>query len=191
VSTDNAPDLPAAALSRAAQQLAALAHPDRMDVIGAVLRLEQAGTCSLAALAADQRTDVRAVARHVAVLEAAGLVRVHEHRVLPLTHVLGETSEALLAGVPVVALLREEPDLERFFSFGRLTRVPLLSRVDERRRLAGLVVRLLPADRSLTEAEVNRVLAGVMDDVAALRRFLVEEGRLTRRGSQDYRRVDG
>jgi hypothetical protein len=190
VSTDTAPDLTAALLSRAAQQLAALAHPDRMDVIGAVLRLEQAGICSLAALAADQRTDVRAVTRHVAVLEAAGLVRIHEHRVLPLTHVLGETSEALLAGVPVVALLREEPELQRFFSFGRLTQIPLVHRVDDRRRIAGLVVRLLPAGRSLTEAEVNTVLRGVTDDVAALRRFLVEEGRLTRRAGQDYRRVD-
>jgi hypothetical protein len=37
---------------------------------------------------------------------------------------------------------------------------------------------------------VNTVLSGVMDDVAALRRFLVEEGRLTRRGASDYRRVD-
>jgi hypothetical protein len=190
VSTDTAPDLTAALLSRAAQQLAALAHPDRMDVIGAVLRLEQAGTCSLAALAADQRTDVRAVTRHVTVLEAAGLVRIHEHRVLPLTHVLRETAEALLAGVPMVALLREEPDLERFFSFGRLTQIPVLDRADERRRLAALVVRLLPAGGRLSEAEVNALLRPVMDDVAALRRFLVEEGRLTRRAGQDYRRVD-
>ena len=62
--------------------------------------------------------------------------------------------------------------------------------VASRERVAGLVVRLLPRDQSLSEATVDAVLAEVMDDVAALRRFLVEEGRLTRRGAEDYRRVD-
>lgn len=56
--------------------------------------------------------------------------------------------------------------------------------------VTALLVRLLPADRSLTEPEVNTALADVADDVAAVRRFLVEEGRLTRDAGRDYRRVD-
>lgn len=102
---------------------------------------------------------------------------------------LADTADSLTGALPVVALLTEEPDLARFFVHGRLPRLPVLSRVEERQRLADLLVRLLPADRSLAEPQVNAVLGEVMDDVAALRGFLVEERRVTRRGAEDYRRV--
>jgi len=179
-------------LSLAARQLSALGDPRRLALLAAVLRLAQdpGGPPTLAAVAAAQEDDPRSVARQVAALASAGLVRMDGHRVVPAVGALAETSTRLLSAVPVVALLAEEPDLARFFDHGRLPRVPLLNRVEERGRLAALLVRLLPAGRSMTEPEVGAVLREVMDDVPALRRFLVEEGRLTRDGAQDYRRVD-
>ncbi|SDS07286.1 hypothetical protein SAMN04488543_1013 [Friedmanniella luteola] len=177
-------------LSRAAQQLAVLADRQRAALLGGVLRLEEPTQgCTVPALAADQGTDLRTTARHLAALEAAGLVTVAAHRVRPRVQVLEETAGALLAALPVTALLAADPALGRLFRHGRLTGLPVLARVDERERLAALLVQLLPADRALTEGEVNAALAEVTDDVASVRRFLVEENRLTRSAGRDYRRV--
>ena len=188
--TDPAPAPTATLLSRAARQLAALADRERAAVLGSALRLEETTQgCTVAALAADRASDLRTTGRHLATLEAAGLVAVAEHRVLPRVEVLQATVEALLAALPVSALLADDPALGRLFRHGRLTGLPVLARVEERGRLADLLVRLLPADRLLTEAEVNLALADVADDVASVRRFLVEEGRLTRGAGRDYRRV--
>ncbi|MBC3840183.1 DUF2087 domain-containing protein [Streptacidiphilus sp. 4-A2] len=47
---------------------------------------------------------------------------------------------------------------------------------------------LLPEDRTLTEAEVNALLRHAGDDVARLRRLLVDLGLVDRSGSAEYRR---
>jgi hypothetical protein len=52
-------------------------------------------------------------------------------------------------------------------------------------------VRLLPGDRSLSEAEVSALLRPVHGDVAPLRRLTVDLGLVTRNGSSDYRRTAG
>ena len=190
--TDRLPTPPAALLCRAAQQLSALADPQRAALLSGALRLASSTQgCTVAALAADQGTDLRTAARHLAALEAAGLVSVREHHVRPRLEALEQTAADLLAALPVTALLAQDRALGRLFRHGRLTGLPVLARVEERARLAALLVRLLPPDRSLTEPEVNAALAEVADDVAAVRRFLVEEGRLTRDAGRDYRRVDG
>ena len=189
--SDHLPAPSAALLCRAAQQLSTLADLQRTALLGAVLRLAGAGPgCAVTALADDLGSDLRTTTRHLAALEAAGLVAVREHRVRPRLEALEETAADLLAALPVTALLAQDPSLDRLFRHGRLTGLPVLARVEERARLADLLVRLLPAGRPLAETEVNDVLATVADDVAAVRRFLVEEGRLTRGAGRDYRRVD-
>lgn len=188
--TDLVPAPSAALLCRAAQQLAALADRERAALLGSALRLEEtAQGATVVALAADRASDLRTAARDLATLEAAGLVTVREHRVQPQLEALEATVQALLAALPVTSLLSEDPALGRLFRHGRLTGLPLLARVEERARLADLLVRLVPAGRALTEAEVNSALADVTDDVASVRRFLVEEGRLTRGAGRDYRRA--
>jgi hypothetical protein len=52
-----------------------------------------------------------------------------------------------------------------------------------------LIERCFPDDRAYPEKEVNQRLALFHPDVAALRRYMVEEGLLTR-GAGDYRRVE-
>ncbi|NED95040.1 DUF2087 domain-containing protein [Phytoactinopolyspora alkaliphila] len=100
---------------------------------------------------------------------------------------LSTAADGLLAGLPVTRLLAEEPDLLRFFANGRLTTLPLDR--GTRERVAGVLVRLIPAGRVLSEAEVNQMLNEVYDDHATLRRLMVDSGLLTRAGSADYRRV--
>lgn len=52
-----------------------------------------------------------------------------------------------------------------------------------------LVDRCFPDDRAYPEKEVNQRLALLHPDVAALRRYMVEEGLLTREAGE-YRRVE-
>ncbi|NDZ79965.1 DUF2087 domain-containing protein [Streptomyces sp. SID10853] len=74
------------------------------------------------------------------------------------------------------------------FSRGRLTAIP---RRPARREqlLAHLAETLFERDREYTEPQVNDALRTVHDDCAALRRYLVESGLLTRsRDGSGYRR---
>ncbi|MGW7287686.1 DUF2087 domain-containing protein [Streptomyces sp. NPDC054847] len=74
------------------------------------------------------------------------------------------------------------------FSHGRLTAIP---RKPARREqlLAHLAETLFERDRDYTEREVNDALRTVHDDCAALRRYLVVAGLLTRtKDGGSYRR---
>lgn len=75
------------------------------------------------------------------------------------------------------------------FSKGRLTAIP---RKTARREqlLAHLADTLFEQDRDYSEGDVNAALRTVHDDCAALRRYLVVDGRLARsRDGRSYRRV--
>ncbi|MEV6350228.1 DUF2087 domain-containing protein [Actinoplanes sp. NPDC051851] len=93
--------------------------------------------------------------------------------------VLREAAQALVATQPISPLLREYPQLKSFFAYGRLTSLP--PTMSERyQQIAELLARFLAVDGLLTEDEVNRRLAAIADDVAAVRRMLVETGWLER-----------
>ncbi|RFS87601.1 DUF2087 domain-containing protein [Actinomadura spongiicola] len=96
------------------------------------------------------------------------------------------TADVLVQDLPMTRLLRSEPELERFFKQGRLVDLP--DKPDVLERIGRLLVQLLPTDRVLTEAEVDRRLAEVHDDHAALRRLLVGLRLVTRDAGSDYRR---
>ncbi|MCX4728749.1 DUF2087 domain-containing protein [Streptomyces sp. NBC_01020] len=74
------------------------------------------------------------------------------------------------------------------FSRGRLTAIP--RKAARREQLLGhLAETLFERDREYTEPEVNDALRTVHDDCAALRRYLVVAGLLTRsRDGSAYRR---
>ncbi|MEV4614355.1 DUF2087 domain-containing protein [Kitasatospora sp. NPDC049258] len=76
------------------------------------------------------------------------------------------------------------------FSHGRLTAIP--RKVARREQLLShLAETLFVAGREYTEAEVNEALRTVHEDCSALRRYLVEGGRLTRRrDGSGYRRAE-
>ncbi|MEV6302923.1 DUF2087 domain-containing protein [Actinoplanes sp. NPDC051861] len=93
--------------------------------------------------------------------------------------VLREAAQTLDRAQPIAPLLAGYPQLRSFFSHGRLTSLP--PTMSERYQQIGeLFARFLAVDGVLTEDEVNRRLAVLTDDVAAVRRMLVETGWLER-----------
>ena len=82
----------------------------------------------------------------------------------------------------------DNPVLDRFVQDGRLVIMPT-----RRSKLLVVLHHLAQAfepGRSYAETEVNAVLQGFHDDHAALRRYLVDEGFLSREGGV-YRRTGG
>ncbi|MFZ3492989.1 DUF2087 domain-containing protein [Streptomyces sp. 5.8] len=76
-----------------------------------------------------------------------------------------------------------------FAADGRLTAIPRKAARREQ-LLTHLTETLFAADRAYTEPEVNGLLLGVHEDCAALRRYLVIAGHLTRtRDGSGYRRA--
>jgi hypothetical protein len=78
--------------------------------------------------------------------------------------------------------------LNAFFKDGRLATIP----ARERKRIVVLRYlrdRVFTEDRAYPEAEVNQRLALYNRDVAALRRYMVDAGLVTR-SAGEYRRVD-
>ena len=99
------------------------------------------------------------------------------YRVVP--GVLREVADAVDRAQPIAALLRGYPQLRGFFAHGRLTGMP--PTMSERyHKLGELLSRFLALDGLYDEADINRRLAVLTDDVAGARRMLVETGWLER-----------
>lgn len=171
-------------VSHASALLNALSSPERLALLTAVVADQG---CALADLAVVLGVPMKVLVKEVARLEDCGLVKVADRRVSADLSVLRGTADALVGTLPIDGLLSTAPELRRYFVNGRLTTLTVDHQV--KLKLAPLLARLLPGDRSLTEAEVNAVLGQVHDDHAYLRRMLVDFGQLTREGSADYRRA--
>jgi len=180
------PDL-GSCLAEAAELLQTMSNPARLQLLqAAVDRGGDARECTLDDLAEVTGRGVRDLVQDVVRLQRPGLLRVRGQRVRADLGVLSAAAQRAEALHPVSTLLADDPDLSRFFRHGRLMIMPEDRAVQ--RRVAALVVRLLPADTELTEVEVNRCL-GQVHDHATLRRLLVDEGLLERGASQSYRVV--
>ncbi|MGA8116892.1 MAG: DUF2087 domain-containing protein [Actinocatenispora sp.] len=171
-------------LSRAAARLATLASADRLAVLTAVA---SRGAGTLAEVAADTGQSVRTVVKEAVRLAECGLLTIDGQRLTADLAPLRTDADTVESVLPTTRLLAEDPRLARHFRHGRLVAVP--DELSLRHRLADLLAQLLPADRELTEHEVNELLGEVYDDHAALRRLLADMGRVTRDGSARYRRV--
>lgn len=178
------PDL-GSCLAETAELLHTLSNPTRLQLLwAAVDRGGDCGECTLADLAEATDRGVRDLVPDLVRLQRPGLLRVRGQRVRADLGVLTAAAQRAEALHPVSVLLVDDPDLGRFLRHGRLVSVP-----EDRaaqRRVAALLVRLLPAGTELTEVEVNRCL-GHVHDHATLRRLLVDEGFLERGASQSYR----
>ena len=78
--------------------------------------------------------------------------------------------------------MAREPRLRNFVQDGRLSRIPRKPSVAK--LLYAAVAAQIPADVVMSETDVNNQLRAMYDDVATLRRALVDEGHL-------HRSVDG
>ena len=174
--------------------LRALADPTRLSVAGILAR----GPCTAAAIAKElgQRTD--AVQRHLTRLGRVGIVAVEADRRTYRLQTDGLRAAAASAGPvrePGLALgaadEEEEAVLRQYFRGGRLVEVPM----KKAKRLVVLQRLALEFEvgERYPERQVNRILERFHPDVAALRRYLVDEGFLSRERGEYWRtggRVD-
>jgi hypothetical protein len=175
-------------ISRSAAMLAALSSPERLILLATVSARATAGqNCSLTAVSEALDMPMRTLVKEVARLTDCGLLKVRDRILSAEVSALRTAAEALLAELPIARLLTTAPELERYFTNGRLTELAVDHSV--KLKLAPMLAKLLPDDRALTEAEVNDLLSQVHDDHAYLRRMLVDFGQLTREGSANYRRA--
>lgn len=157
-----------------------LLHPDRLAVVGAVAHRRR----SAADIAARTGLGQRAVLRVLAAARQQGVVDVVDgaYRLDPA--VLAEVARQLPSPPPAAERVgygmtdEERGVLARFFRGERLVELP----AQRRKRLIvleRLALEFEPGAR-YAEADVNAALATFADDVATLRRALVDEGFLDR-----------
>lgn len=80
-----------------------------------------------------------------------------------------------------------DPEVWKWFRpDGRLERMP--ASASDRRKVLAHIAKRFESGREYDEREVNVVLAQIDPDAASLRRYLVDEGLMTRSGGR-YRRV--
>lgn len=92
---------------------------------------------------------------------------------------LREAAAAVDRLQPIAALLADYPQLRANFSHGRLTSLP--PTLSDRTPLLGeLLARFLALEDLCAEDEINRRLAAVTEDVAGVRRMMVDTGWLER-----------
>jgi hypothetical protein len=168
------------ARARAAELLSQLSNPLRLTILGDLVRRAEDGQWPLtvAEIAAAVDAPIRDTANAVARLHYLGLLDRVGAGYAPRQQALRDAANDLDAEHPVTALLEDAPRLRGVFTHGRLVGLPDLS--VHGRDIAVLLGRLIEFDGVVDEAEVNRRLSVVSDDVAALRRLMVDEGVLVR-----------
>jgi len=174
--------------------LRALADPSRLAVAGALSR----GPRTASAIAQETGLRLDSVRRHLSRLAKVGMVEVEAdrrtYRLLPKTP-RRAAEEAGPPRDPGLALgtvdEEEESVLRQYFRGGRLAEIP----VRRSKRLSVLQRLALEFDVGVRypERQVNRILERFHPDYAALRRYLVDDGFLSRERGEYWRsggRVD-
>ena len=170
------------------EMLGVLADPERLAVAGALA----ARSATAAELASSLELRPDRVRRHLSKLTKAGLIRVEPdrrtYRYQPeaLRQAARSISPSRDAGLALGAIYEEEGQvLRRYFRGGRLREIP----AKHSKRLIILSRLALEFDIGVryTEQQVNETLNRFHQDFAALRRYLVDEGFLSRERGQYWR----
>jgi hypothetical protein len=162
----------------AARIVGLLADPTRLRVVAALAlgagTIEEVADASGLAL-----KDVALAARRLA---RGGLVRRDGHALELLADRFGAAARAAAQAAPTPEPLSEDPAesavLAAFVRDGRLVSIP--AQRSKRRVVLEHLVRVFEVGVRYPEREVNALLAVWHPDTAALRRYLVDEGLLSR-----------
>ena len=162
-----------------------LADPTRLKVVAALAL--GAGTIEqVAEVTGLPLKDVALAARR---LGRAGLVRRDRHELELLTEQFGAAARAAAEAAPPPEPLSDDPAedavLSAFVRDGRLVSIP--AQQTKRRVVLEHLVRVFDVGVRYPEREVNALLAVWHPDTAALRRYLVDEGLLTREAGVYWR----
>nr|WP_296073739.1 DUF2087 domain-containing protein [uncultured Actinoplanes sp.] len=165
--------------AHAAEMLSQLSSPARLAAYAELVRRGAEGA-TIAELAYPLDLPIAKAGETLARLVGAGLATGTGngiYRAVP--GVLRSAAAAIDRMQPIAPLLSEYPQLKGYFSHGRLTSLP--PTMSERyQQIGDLLLRFLALDGLCDEDELNRRLAAVTDDVAGVRRMLVDTGRLQR-----------
>jgi len=171
-------------LNQRAELFKALGHPVRLLILNLVKIRPRHGEELASILSLTPAT----ISHHLALLEAAGLLKsrkdqyyqVYERVEAPLNRTLADLIN--LKEVEMNTQVEEDAYrdkvLRTFMRNGRLLQIP--AQLKKWQVILGKVVELFEFGRTYTEKEVNVILLDVHDDVASLRRGLIEEGLMTR-----------
>src|SRR5215217_188245 len=162
-----------------------LADPTRLKVVAALAL--GAGTIEeVSAAAGLPLKDVALAARRLA---RGGLVHRDGHELALHTEQFGAAARAAAESAPAPEPLSSDPAedavLSAFVRNGRLVSIP--AQRAKRRVVLAHLVRVFEPGVRYPEREVNALLAVWHADVAALRRYLVDEALLTREGGVYWR----
>lgn len=178
--TDTTASTAASATAGAFTVLGLLADPDRLNVVAALAL----GARRPAAIASAAGLDVPRAGRALARLLSGGLVEQHDDGYVLRRERIADAFAGLDRPEPAAAPesgLGADADrvLRAFVRGGRLVSIPTVR--SKRRVVLDWLARSFEPGRSYPEAEVNARLRELHPDVAALRRYLVDEGFLGRR----------
>ena len=175
----------AEALDRAGELLGLLAEPDRLRVVAALAL----GARTAAEVVDAAGLPAKAALRSLTRLEAGGLAESTKDGWVLRAEVLKDVARAAAppegsddfgtADRGATAVLRA------FVKDGRLTSIP--SHRGKRLVVLDHVARVFEPGVRYPEREVNAMLRAFHDDVAALRRYLVDEGLLSRAAGEYWR----
>ncbi|GLY93254.1 DUF2087 domain-containing protein [Actinoplanes sp. NBRC 103695] len=165
--------------ARAADVLAALSSPIRLSALAELTRRGREGA-TIAELAYALDASVPQTGDACARLVALGLATGSGNGVYRARpEGLRDAAAAVDNLQPISPLLTEYPQLRGYFAHGRLSSMP--PTLSERyTQLGQLLARFLDLDGLYTEDEINKRLAEVTDDVAGVRRMMVDTGWLER-----------
>ena len=178
-----ASDRPVSLESRA-RLFKALAHSTRLLMVNLIKVQPRHGE----ELAAILQIKPATVSHHLSLMYEAGLLSQDKrqyYNVYSLNqNALGNTlAEIISLPAPEIAAHAEVDGYKRkvldtFLQHGRLLRIP--AQLKKRRVILEHILSAFEPEQTYQEIEVNRILLEFHEDVAALRRGLVEEGLLTR-----------
>jgi hypothetical protein len=173
------------AASQAGLIVGLLADPARLKVVAALAL----GAGTLEEVAAASGLPLKDVALAARRLARAGLVTRDGHALGLRAELFGVVARAAAEAAPPPEPLSADPAedavLSAFVRDGRLTSIPV--QLSKRRVVLDHIVRVFEPGVRYPEREVNALLAVWHPDVAALRRYLVDEGMLSREAGEYWR----
>ena len=179
-------------LQAKAELLKALGHPARLLILNLVKMKPRHGDELATILSLNPAT----VSHHLLKLSEAGLLEAHRDQYYQVYSLKGDLLNKPLADLvfmPLPGLSAQveqdayrEKVLRTFFKHGRLVRIP--AQLKKFQVILEELADEFEPEREYTELEVNQILVEFSDDVASLRRGLIEEKWLER-DHGIYRRV--
>jgi hypothetical protein len=161
--------------AHAAEILSLLSSPARLAAFAELVKRGADGA-TLAELAYALDVPMQQAGEHCARLAATGLATGTGNGVYRASPgLLREAAAAVDRLQPITPLLGDYPELRGVFRHGRLTALPP-TMSDRYQQVGELVARFLALDGLHNEDEINRRLSALTDDVAGVRRMLVETG---------------